>query len=69
MSKVKYVKHSVTVSQQNSIDKEQWLSSSEAKKALKISDCELMHLRTSGKLKFMKKGNAFFYLLESIHGN
>jgi len=42
---------------------EQWLSSKEAKKVLKISDCQLMHLRLAGKLQFRKAGNRFFYLL------
>lgn len=39
-----------------------WLSSKEAKKALKVSDCQLMHLRLAGKLQFRKEGNRFFYL-------
>lgn len=39
-------------------------TSQEFKKLLNISDCELMHMRTSGKLKFIKKGNSFFYKLE-----
>ncbi len=38
-----------------------FLSSKETKKELKISSCELMHLRESGKLKYIKKGNAYFY--------
>jgi hypothetical protein len=37
------------------------ISSKEAKKELKISDCDLMHLRVEGKIRFEKKGNAFFY--------
>ncbi|GAB1260765.1 hypothetical protein [Aurantivibrio plasticivorans] len=41
-----------------------WCSSKEAKKALKISDCELMHMRVAGKLVFEKRGNAFFYLID-----
>lgn len=41
-----------------------WCSSKETKKALHISDCELMHLRLAGKLEFIKKGNAFFYLID-----
>ena len=40
-----------------------WHTSKEAQRLLKISGCELMHLRVSGKLKFKKKGNAFLYLL------
>jgi hypothetical protein len=38
-------------------------SSEEYKKLLGVSDCELMHMRVSGKLKFVKKGNAFLYQL------
>ena len=33
------------------------------KKLLKISDCELMHLRTTGKLQYQRSGNAFLYSL------
>jgi len=44
----------------------EYFTSKESKKALKIQDCDLMHLRTSGKLKFMKKGNAYLYSKESI---
>lgn len=43
------------------IDKERYLSSKETMKKLKVSSCDLMHLRVSGKLKFIKKGNAYFY--------
>jgi hypothetical protein len=42
------------------------LNSKETKKLLKISDCELSHLRLSGKLNFHKKGNLFLYSLNSI---
>ena len=38
-----------------------WLNSREACKALKISACDLSHLREAGKLRFQKKGNAFLY--------
>lgn len=40
---------------------ESWLSSKEAKKVLRVSSCELMHLRVSGKLIYKKQGNAFLY--------
>jgi hypothetical protein len=40
-----------------------YFSSTEMKKLLKNSDCELMHLRTSGKLKYQRSGNAFLYSL------
>jgi hypothetical protein len=39
-------------------------SSKEFKQLLGVSDCELMHLRVSGKLKFVKQGNTFLYQLE-----
>ena len=43
----------------------QWLTSKEAKKRLKISDCELMHRRESGKLFFKKVGRAFYYYFDN----
>ena len=45
-----------------------YLTSNEAKKALKIHDCDLAHIRNSGKLQFTKKGNSYLYLKESIEG-
>ncbi len=41
--------------------KQSWLTSKETKEALKLSDCELMHERVSGKIKFKKIGNAYYY--------
>lgn len=38
-------------------------SSKEIKGILRLTDCELMHMRTSGKLEYQKRGNAFFYTL------
>lgn len=38
-----------------------YLTSKEAKKILKVSDCHLAHLRMEGKLPFVKKGNAYMY--------
>ncbi|MEQ8924708.1 MAG: hypothetical protein RLO81_02780 [Fulvivirga sp.] len=38
-----------------------WLKSKEVEKELKISSCDLMHLREAGKLQFKKKGNTFLY--------
>jgi hypothetical protein len=43
-----------------------YLTSKETKKELKINDCDLAHVRNSGKLQFMKKGNAYLYLKSSI---
>lgn len=42
-------------------DETNYLTSKEIKKELKISACDLMHLREAGKLKFIKKGNAYLY--------
>ena len=44
----------------------QYLTSKEAKKLLKISDCELAHMRVEGKLSYVKKGNAYMYEIESV---
>lgn len=40
---------------------ESWVTSKQAREQIRISSCELMHLRESGKLRFRKQGNAFFY--------
>jgi len=45
---------------------ERYLTSKEAKSVLKVQDCDLMHIRTLGKLKFVKKGNAFMYSEKSV---
>jgi hypothetical protein len=45
---------------------EQYLTSKEAKAALKVQDCDLAHIRNAGKLQFSKKGNAFMYSKKSI---
>lgn len=39
----------------------QWLTSAEVRRRLKISTCELAHLRNNGQLKFKKQGNAYLY--------
>ncbi len=44
-----------------------WLTSKETQKLLKISSCELMHLRVSGKLKFKKQGNAYYYQVKQSY--
>jgi hypothetical protein len=43
-----------------------YLNSKEAKKELKVQDCDLAHIRISGKIQFIKMGNAFLYLKKSI---
>ncbi|MFT6528595.1 MAG: hypothetical protein ACJAZB_000227 [Psychrosphaera sp.] len=44
-----------------------WLSSTEIKKILRITGCELMHRRVKGELEFKKVGNAYFYLIPKSH--
>jgi len=44
----------------------QFLTSKEAKAELKVQDCDLAHIRNTGKLQFTKKGNAYLYSKESI---
>ncbi len=41
-----------------------WLTSKDAKVLLKITDCELMHIRLRGEIKFKKVGNAYFYVFK-----
>ncbi|WP_286888026.1 hypothetical protein [Pseudoalteromonas sp. ESRF-bin5] len=48
----------------NQDQKRKWLSSKEAMKHLKITDCELMHSRERGELKFEKRGRAYFYYFD-----
>ena len=43
-----------------------WLKSKEVEKELKISSCELSHLRQKGTMNFIKKGNSFLYDRSSI---
>lgn len=43
-----------------------YLTSKEAKKELKVQDCDLAHIRNLGNLQFIKKGNSYLYLKESI---
>lgn len=41
--------------------KDAWLTSDQVRKLLKISTCDLAHLRQAGRLRFRKKGNAYLY--------
>jgi hypothetical protein len=43
-----------------------YLTSNEAKEKLKIQDCDLAHIRNSGNLQYIKKGNSYLYLVESV---
>ncbi len=38
-----------------------WVSSTAMAQLLRVSSCELSHLRQAGKLRFAKLGNAYFY--------
>ena len=40
---------------------ERWLVSAEARRMLRISTCELAHLREDGVIRSEKRGNAFLY--------
>jgi hypothetical protein len=42
------------------------LTSKEVEKELKISSCDLAHLRVAGKLDFTKRGNTFLYMKRSV---
>jgi hypothetical protein len=42
-------------------------ASSETKAIMRISDCELMHMRIAKQLHYVKRGNAFFYELPEGH--
>jgi hypothetical protein len=44
------------------IEDSNWLKSIEIMKRLRLSTCELSHLREAGKLTYRKKGNAYLYL-------
>lgn len=46
-------------------DEINWFPSLEAQKKLKLRSCDLMHLRESGKLKFKKVGNAYYYFISN----
>jgi hypothetical protein len=43
-----------------------WLKSEEVRRRFRLSTCELMHLRESGKIRFEKRGNAFFYRVQDL---
>ena len=39
----------------------EWLRSDDARKKLRVSTCDLAHLRQRGKIAFRKAGNAYLY--------
>lgn len=42
-----------------------WVRSKDAMKLLKVSSCDLCHLREQGKIEFKKQGNAYLYRVTS----
>ena len=42
------------------------VTSSEAKRLLKLSDCKLMHVREQGIIRATKKGRSFLYNIKDI---
>ena len=43
-----------------------WQSGTEVSRSLKISSCELSHMRQAGNLRFVKLGNAYYYDTDSF---
>lgn len=46
--------------------KKEWVDSKRARKELRVSSCDLSHIREAMKLRYQKKGNAYLYLKEDI---
>jgi hypothetical protein len=43
-----------------------YMPTKEVKSTLKVQDCDVMHLRQTGKIQSTKKGNAFWYLRDDV---
>ena len=43
-----------------------YMSTKEVKSTLKVRDCDVMHLRQTGRINFVKKGNSFWYLRSDV---
>lgn len=43
-----------------------WLVSAEARRILRISSCDLAHLREEGVIRSEKRGNAYYYFREDV---
>jgi hypothetical protein len=43
-----------------------WLTSAEVRKSLRISTCDLAHLREEGRIRAEKRGNAYYYLATDV---
>lgn len=48
---------------------EEWVRSDEVRKRLKLTSCELAHMRDAGKLPFKKQGNTYFYQVNNSNGS
>lgn len=44
----------------------EWLTSVETRKALRISTCDLAHMREDGAIRAEKRGNAFYYFGKDV---
>ena len=47
---------------------EEWLTSVDVRKVLKISTCDLAHLREDGNIRAEKRGNAYYYAGKDVEG-
>ena len=47
-------------------ENQQWLDTKQVRKELKLSACDLSHIRDAGKLRFRKKGNAYLYAEDDV---
>ncbi|MGZ9899859.1 hypothetical protein [Shewanella gaetbuli] len=45
---------------------DEYFNSKDTMKMLKVTSCELMHLRVTNKIQFYKRGNAYFYQVNSL---
>jgi len=43
-----------------------WLTSAEVRKVLRISTCDLAHLREGGALRAERRGSAYFYAKQDV---
>lgn len=44
----------------------EWLTSLEVRKVLKISTCDLAHLREDSAIRAEKRGNAYYYAAKDV---
>ena len=43
-----------------------WLTSAEVRKSLRLSTCDLAHLRAEGAIRAERRGNAYYYAAEDV---